>query len=57
MGPEFWSRRLELKFLRDFNDWELDMVEDLLHMLRGHRPSLEEDSSLLEARKKWSVQG
>ena len=24
-----------LNFLRDFNDWELDMVEDLLHMLRG----------------------
>ncbi|RVX15102.1 putative ribonuclease H protein [Vitis vinifera] len=33
-----------LNFLRDFNDWELDMVGDLLHMLRGHRPSLEEDS-------------
>ena len=33
-----------LNFLRDFNDWELDMVGDLLHMLRGHRLSLEEDS-------------
>ena len=33
-----------LNFLRDFNDWELDMVGDLLHVLRGHRPSLEEDS-------------
>ncbi|RVW18513.1 hypothetical protein CK203_102885 [Vitis vinifera] len=32
---------------RDFNDWELDMVGDLLHMLRGHRPSLEEDSIFL----------
>ncbi|RVW22206.1 putative ribonuclease H protein [Vitis vinifera] len=32
-----------LNFLRDFNDWELDMVGDLLHALRGHRPSLEED--------------
>ncbi|RVX23479.1 putative ribonuclease H protein [Vitis vinifera] len=32
-----------LNFLRDFNDWELDMVGDLLHVLRGHRPSLEED--------------
>ncbi|RVW96406.1 putative ribonuclease H protein [Vitis vinifera] len=46
-----------LNFLRDFNDWELDMVGDLLHMLRGHRLSLEEDSVFLEARKKWSVQG
>ncbi|RVW92430.1 hypothetical protein CK203_042701 [Vitis vinifera] len=35
-----------LNFLRDFNDWELDTVGDLLHMLRGHRPSLEEDSIL-----------
>ena len=30
--------------MRDFNDWELDMVGDLLHTLRGHRPSLEKDS-------------
>ncbi|RVW47057.1 putative ribonuclease H protein [Vitis vinifera] len=30
--------------LRDFNDWELDMLGELLHILRGHRPSLEEDS-------------
>ena len=42
-------------FLRDFNDWELDMVGDLLHMLRGHRPSFGGRFSLLEARKKWSV--
>ncbi|WJZ98951.1 hypothetical protein VitviT2T_017437 [Vitis vinifera] len=35
-----------LNFLRDFNDWELDTVGDLLHMLRGHKPSLEEDSVL-----------
>ncbi|RVW14277.1 Transposon TX1 uncharacterized 149 kDa protein [Vitis vinifera] len=33
-----------LVFVRDFNDWELDMVGDLLHTLRGHRPSLEDDS-------------
>ncbi|RVW44141.1 hypothetical protein CK203_089372 [Vitis vinifera] len=33
-----------LNFLRNFNDWELDMVGDLLHMLRDHRPYLEEDS-------------
>ena len=47
MGPKFWSRWLEPNFFRDFNDWELDMVGDLLHMLRGHRPSLEEDSIFL----------
>ncbi|RVW19794.1 hypothetical protein CK203_115975 [Vitis vinifera] len=28
-----------LVFVRDFNDWEMDMVGDLLHTLRGHRPS------------------
>ena len=33
-----------LVFVRDFNDWELDMVGELLHTFRGHRPSLEEDS-------------
>ena len=32
-----------LVFVRDFNDWELDMVGDLLRTLRGHRPSLEDD--------------
>ncbi|RVW89081.1 hypothetical protein CK203_040257 [Vitis vinifera] len=33
-----------LFFVRDFNDWEMDMVGDLLHTLRGHRPSMEDDS-------------
>ena len=46
---EMWDQNFgqggwNLRFLRDFNDWELDMVGDLLHVLRGHRPSLEEDS-------------
>ena len=40
----FGQRGWNLRFLRDFNDWELDMVGDLLYVLRGHRPSLEEDS-------------
>ncbi|RVX12477.1 hypothetical protein CK203_011494 [Vitis vinifera] len=40
-----------LNFLRDFNDWELDMVGDLPHVLRGHRPSLEEDSVIWRRRK------
>ena len=35
-----------LNFFRDFNDWELDTVGEFLHMLRGHKPSLEEDSVL-----------
>ncbi|WJZ89560.1 hypothetical protein VitviT2T_008772 [Vitis vinifera] len=33
-----------LVFVRDFNDWEMDMVGDLLHTLRGHRSSMEDDS-------------
>ncbi|RVW77375.1 LINE-1 retrotransposable element ORF2 protein [Vitis vinifera] len=32
--------------LWDFNDWELELVGDFLHILRGHKPSLEEDSVL-----------
>ena len=46
---EMWDHNFgqggwNLSFLKDFNDWELDMVGDLLYVLRGHRPSLEEDS-------------
>ena len=44
MGPTFGPRRLESCFCEGLNDWELDMVRDLLHTLRGHRPSLEDDS-------------
>ena len=45
VGLEFRPRRLEfLRFLRDFNDWELDMVGNLLLALRGHRITMEEDS-------------
>ena len=32
-----------LKFSRDFNDWELDLIGDLLNMLRDFRISSEED--------------
>ncbi|RVW39400.1 hypothetical protein CK203_099500 [Vitis vinifera] len=35
-----------LNFFRGFNDWELELVGDFLHILRGHKPSLEEDSVL-----------
>ncbi|RVW16745.1 hypothetical protein CK203_076449 [Vitis vinifera] len=33
-----------LRFLRDFNDWEMDMIGNLLHVLRDYKPSMEEDS-------------
>ncbi|RVW45169.1 putative ribonuclease H protein [Vitis vinifera] len=35
-----------LHFLRDFNDWEIELVGEFLHILRGFKPSLEEDSVL-----------
>ena len=35
-----------MSFIRDFNDWELDIVGNLLRELRGHRITLEEDSVL-----------
>ena len=35
-----------LNFLRDFNDWELGLIGDFLQILRGHKPSWEEDSIL-----------
>ena len=40
IGQDEWN----LRFLRDFNDWELDMVGNLLDVLREHRVTLEEDS-------------
>ena len=46
---EMWDQNFgqggwNLRFLRNFNDWELDMIGDLLHALRGYKPSMEEDS-------------
>ena len=45
---EMWDQNFgqggwNLRFLRDFNDWELDIIGDLLHALRGYKPSMEED--------------
>ena len=37
---------IPLRFYRDFNDWELDLIRGLLNMLRDFRISLEEDSVL-----------
>ncbi|RVW74224.1 hypothetical protein CK203_055972 [Vitis vinifera] len=45
-----------LRFLRNFNDWEVGMVGDLLLKLRGLRPSLEEDSVSWKGGKKSSYQ-
>ena len=40
-----------MRFIRDFNDWEFDMVGNLLHELRGHSITPEEDSVF------WKVGG
>ncbi|RVX21363.1 hypothetical protein CK203_001783 [Vitis vinifera] len=41
-GQQVWKWKLngdwKLVFVRDFNDWEMDMVGELLHTLRGQRP-------------------
>ncbi|RVW47779.1 hypothetical protein CK203_091747 [Vitis vinifera] len=39
LGQGGWN----LRFSRDFNDWELDLIGDLLNMLRDFRISLEDD--------------
>ena len=49
MVEEMWDQNFgkggwNLRFLRDFNDWELDMVDNLLDVLREHTVTLEEDS-------------
>ncbi|RVW81043.1 putative ribonuclease H protein [Vitis vinifera] len=44
VGPNIGQDEWNLRFLRDFNDWELDMVGNLLDVLREHRVTLEEDS-------------
>ncbi|KAL6349758.1 hypothetical protein AAG906_001645 [Vitis piasezkii] len=46
---EMWDQNFgqggwNLRFLRDFNDWELEMIGNLLHVLRDFKPSMEEDS-------------
>ncbi|RVW88875.1 hypothetical protein CK203_045020 [Vitis vinifera] len=58
---EMWDQNSDqggwnLRFLRNFNDWEVGMVGDLLLKLRGLRPSLEEDSSLGREEKTCSYQ-
>ena len=41
-----------LRFIRGFNDWELNMVGELLQILRSQRITLEEDSALWKGGKK-----
>ncbi|RVW98893.1 MADS-box protein AGL24 [Vitis vinifera] len=41
-----------LRFIRGFNDWELNMVGELLQILRSQRITLEEDSTLWKGGKK-----
>ena len=46
---EMWDHNFgqggwNLRFLRDFNDWEMHMIGNLLHVLRDYKPSVKEDS-------------
>ncbi|RVX17177.1 hypothetical protein CK203_003109 [Vitis vinifera] len=65
---EMWDQNFgqggwNLRFPRDFNDWELDAVDNLLDVLRKHRVTLEEDSviwkegrdGLFRVKKAYSV--
>ena len=40
-------RHWDVRFIRDFNDWELDMVASFLHCLDSHIPNRENGSQLL----------
>ncbi|RVW96040.1 hypothetical protein CK203_027752 [Vitis vinifera] len=46
-GQGGWNLRL----IRGFNDWELNMVDELLQILRSQRITLEEDSALWKGGK------
>ena len=46
---EMWDQNVgqgdwDLRFVRGFNDWELDMVGNLIDVLRGYKPTSEEDA-------------
>ena len=46
---EVWDQNFgqggwNLRFFRAFNDWELDLVGNLLNVLRGYKLTLEDDS-------------
>ncbi|RVW26139.1 putative mitochondrial protein [Vitis vinifera] len=44
-----------LRFFRGFNDWELNMVDELLQILRSQRITLEEDLALWKGGKMGSL--
>ena len=49
MVEEVWDQNFgqggwNLRFFKAFNDWELDLVGNLLHVLRGNMLTLEDDS-------------
>ena len=46
-GQGSWN----LRFIRGFNDWELNMVDELLQILRSQRITLEEDLALWKVGK------
>ena len=46
-GQGGWNLRL----IRGFNDWELNMVDELLQILRSQRITLEKDSALWKGGK------
>ena len=53
---EMWDQNFgqggwNLRFLRHFNDWEMDMIGNLLHVLRDYKPSMEEDSVCWKGRR------
>ncbi|RVW16952.1 LINE-1 reverse transcriptase-like [Vitis vinifera] len=45
-----------LRFSRGFNDWELNMVDELLQIIRSQRITLEEDLALWKGGKKWKFE-
>ena len=49
-APNFGQRGWNLIFSKGFNDWELDLIGDLLFMLRDYRISSEEDSVFWKGR-------
>ncbi|RVW87985.1 hypothetical protein CK203_033887 [Vitis vinifera] len=58
---EMWDQNFgqggwNLRFLRDFNDWEMEMIGKLLHVLRDFKPSMGGRLSPLEGRKECSNQ-
>ena len=57
---ELWDHNSDLgswnlRFSRGFNDWELNMVDELLQILRSQGITLEEDLALWKGGKNGSL--